>query len=237
MAALRELADASAKLAAPAPPPKALPSASPTPPPDNMQQGKIIEAARQNALNYSKQLPNYLCLEVVRRARDWNTNHPAGSEQWSGDDTVVMRLNYFEQKEDYKVMLVNNRAVENKSIDQLGGVTSAGRVRHHAERPSLCPNRKPVSRGTTGPRCAAARCTRSPGISINPTPSSASSGENRQNHARPLAAWLYRRRHRHGNAHRSKTLRHSRDIPGARPRAKCWITISKRSAMANFWCR
>jgi hypothetical protein len=126
MAALREMADAAAKLAAPAPAPKASPAAPPAPPPDTVQQGKIIEAARQNALNYSKQLPNYLCLEVVRRAYDWNTNHPEGSEQWSGGDTVAMRLSYFEQKEDYKVMLVNNRAVENKSIDQLGGVVSQG---------------------------------------------------------------------------------------------------------------
>jgi hypothetical protein len=115
MAALREMADAAAKLAAPAPAPKASPAAPPAPPPDTVQQGKIIEAARQNALNYSKQLPNYLCLEVVRRAYDWNTNHPEGSEQWSGGDTVAMRLSYFEQKEDYKVMLVNNRAVEKAS--------------------------------------------------------------------------------------------------------------------------
>ena len=126
VAALREMVDASAKLPAPPSPRDAAPPPPSAPPPDSVQQGKIIEAARQNALNYSKQLPNYLCLEVVRRAFDRNTNHPPGSEQWSGDDTVVMRLSYFEQKEDYKVMTVNNRAVENKSVDQLGGVTSQG---------------------------------------------------------------------------------------------------------------
>jgi hypothetical protein len=126
VAALREMVDATAKLPEPPPPPKALPPPPPAPPPDLTEQGKIIAAAREYALNYTKQLPNYLCLEVVRRAFDHNTNDAPGSEQWRGDDTVVMRLSYFEQREDYKVVMVNDRAVENKSMDSLSGVTSQG---------------------------------------------------------------------------------------------------------------
>src|SRR5579863_2161087 len=57
IAALRELADASAKLPTAAPIAKASPPPH-APPPDAVQQGKIIEAARQAAMNYSKQLPN-----------------------------------------------------------------------------------------------------------------------------------------------------------------------------------
>jgi hypothetical protein len=126
VAALREMVDASAKLPEPPPPAKALPPPPPAPPPDLIEQGKIIAAAREYALNYSKQLPNYLCLEVVRRAFDNNLNDAAGSEQWRSDDTVVMRLSYFEQKEAYKVVTVNDHAAENKSVDDLGGVTSTG---------------------------------------------------------------------------------------------------------------
>jgi hypothetical protein len=126
VAALRAMVDASAKLPEPPPPAKALPPPPPAPPPDSEEQGKIIAAARDYALNYSKQLPNYLCLEVVRRAFDDHVNDAPGSEQWRGTDTVVMRLSYFEQKEDYKVVMVNDRAVENKSVDQLDGVTSQG---------------------------------------------------------------------------------------------------------------
>src|ERR1700722_19602788 len=74
VAALREMVDASSKLPEAAPPPKALPPPPPAPPPDLIEQGKIIAAAREYALNYSKQLPNYLCLEVVRRAIDNNTS-------------------------------------------------------------------------------------------------------------------------------------------------------------------
>lgn len=126
VAALREMVDASAKQPEPPPPPKALPPPPPAPPPDLIEQGKIIAAAREYALNYSKQLPNYLCLEVVRRAFDNNVNDAPGSEQWRSDDTVVMRLSYFEQKEDYKIVTVNNRTAEDKSVDSLGGVTSTG---------------------------------------------------------------------------------------------------------------
>jgi len=126
VAALRAMVDASSKLPEPPPPPKALPPPPPAPPPDSEEQGKIIAAAREYALNYTKQLPNYLCLEVVRRAFDNNVNDAAGSEQWRGSDTVVMRLSYFEQREDYKVVMVNDRAAENKSVDSLDGVTSQG---------------------------------------------------------------------------------------------------------------
>ncbi len=126
VAALREMVDASTKLPEAPPPPKALPPPPPAPPPDLTEQGQIIAAAREYALNYSKQLPNYLCLEVVRRAIDNHASDAAGSEQWHGTDTVVMRLSYFEQKEDYKVVMVNDRAVENKSVDSLDGVTSQG---------------------------------------------------------------------------------------------------------------
>ena len=126
VAALRALVDASAKLPEGAPPPKALPPPPPAPPPNQEEQGKIIAAAREYALNYSQQLPNYLCLEVVRRAFDDHLNDAAGSEQWRSTDTVVMRLSYFEQKEDYKIVTVNNSTVENKSVDDLGGVTSTG---------------------------------------------------------------------------------------------------------------
>jgi hypothetical protein len=127
IAALREMVDASAKLPEPPPPPQALPPPPPAPPPDSIEQGKIIDAAREYAMNYTKQLPNYLCLEVVRRAYDTNLSDSPGNESWLGSDTVVMRLSYYEQKEDYKVVMVNDRAtVGDKSMDKLDGVTSSG---------------------------------------------------------------------------------------------------------------
>lgn len=127
VAVLRKMVEATASLAEAPAPAKALPPPPQAPPPDGAQLGKIIEAAREYALNYTKQLPDFVCLEVVRREIDKNPNHAAGSEQWFGDDTIAMRLSYFEGKEDYKVVMVNNKAtLGEKSFEKLGGVRSQG---------------------------------------------------------------------------------------------------------------
>jgi len=126
VAALHELRDSSASLP---PPPAAKPKAPPPPPqapPSLQEQGKTIEQAREYALNYTKQLPNYICLQVTRRYVDNSTKSAPGNEFWKLMDTFATRLSYFEQKEDYKVVMVNNKAVENTSMERLGGAISAG---------------------------------------------------------------------------------------------------------------
>jgi len=125
-AALDALRNSSANLAAaPAPVVKAA-AAPPASPPDLTEQGKIIQSAREYALNYTSQLPNYLCLQVTRRYVDNSTLHQPGSEDWKLMDTFASRLTYFEQKEDYKVIMVNNSPVQNSSMDRLGGAVSLG---------------------------------------------------------------------------------------------------------------
>jgi hypothetical protein len=54
--------------------------------------GQVIDAARQYAMNYTEQLPNYLFLEMVRRAFDTNISDPVGSEQWRSADTLALLL-------------------------------------------------------------------------------------------------------------------------------------------------
>ncbi len=56
----------------PPPPPK--PVIVLPPPPDSIEQAKIIVEAREYVKNYTKQLPNFICVEVVRRDVD-----PAGA--------------------------------------------------------------------------------------------------------------------------------------------------------------
>ncbi len=117
--ALNRLREASAGLPSPGAvtPQKKLP---PMPPPSPEEQKRIIEQVREYALNYTKRLPDFICVEVTRRYAD-----PSGLEFWRKLDTVTARLTYFEQKEDYKVILVDNRPV-NLSIDELPGSTSTG---------------------------------------------------------------------------------------------------------------
>jgi hypothetical protein len=119
MEAMRKLSDASRELPAP-PPPAPKPVVQPIPPPSSVEQARVLAAAREYALDYSKNLPNFICTQVTRRYED-----PAGLEFWQQRDVVTSKLSYFEQKEDYKVVLVNNRYV-NTTMDRIGGSTSTG---------------------------------------------------------------------------------------------------------------
>ncbi len=117
--ALRDLRNASKDLparAAPAPKPARVT----IPPPSSEEQRRIIDDVRVYALNYVKSLPDFLCTQVTRRYVD-----PTGLEFWGQQDVVTARLSYFDQKENYKVVLVNNRPTD-VSYDALGGATSTG---------------------------------------------------------------------------------------------------------------
>jgi hypothetical protein len=120
VAVLRELGEASASLtiAPPAPPP---PVYIPAPPPDSGEQAKIIDQAREYALNYTKQLPNFICVQVTRRDFD-----PTGTgNNWYHSDTITARLSY-NGTENYEVILHNNQPVTNANMRQFGGTTSEG---------------------------------------------------------------------------------------------------------------
>ena len=120
--ALEALSTASKSLPAPAPVVEA-PKPAPLPvrpPPDSIEQGRIINAARDYALGYSKQLPNFICMQVTRRYYD-----PAGGDNWATLDRISSKLTYFDEKEDYELVNVagNDKAVNYWS---LGGTISSG---------------------------------------------------------------------------------------------------------------
>ena len=117
--ALRKLSTDSKTMPAPAAPvPK--PVVVMPPPPDSLEQGQVLDQASEYARDYIKRLPNFICTQVTRRYVD-----PAGLEFWQTQDTIVTKLSFFEQKEDYKVVLVNNRPV-NTTMHSVGGTTTTG---------------------------------------------------------------------------------------------------------------
>jgi hypothetical protein len=121
--ALKELGETTAKLAVP--PPVVEPAKAETfqeAPPDSIEQGKILDAVREYALNYTKQLPNYICIRVDRRSYD----STGSGNNWRLNDTVTTKVSYYEGKEDYKVVLVNNLPVQDTSLEKLGGTISEG---------------------------------------------------------------------------------------------------------------
>jgi hypothetical protein len=127
--ALRKLAAESASLATAAPvaPP---PKPKPIPPPSSEEQAAIIDDVRNYALNYSDTLPDFICTQVTRRfgAPTPGTKYGGpvdGSPRWQAIDTLQIRLSYFEKKEQYKVVLMNN-AIVNQDYDKVGGSRAFG---------------------------------------------------------------------------------------------------------------
>ncbi len=116
---LRTLAEASKALPK-AVPPAPKPVAPTIPPPSAEEQQRVLDEVRKYALSYAKRLPDFICVQVTRRYDD-----PTGLEFWRTLDTITERLTYFEQKEDYKVVLINGRTTD-ISHDKLGGSTSSG---------------------------------------------------------------------------------------------------------------
>jgi hypothetical protein len=119
--ALRALITATSTLPeAPPAPPK--PVAPGIPPPDSIEQKRILAEITENARNYSQNLPNFICLQVTRRYGD-----NSGLENYRLIDTIAERLSYFEQKEDYKVVSVNGIPTTGSlKHEQLQGATSSG---------------------------------------------------------------------------------------------------------------
>ena len=119
--ALRALRDASKDLPAPAPVVKA-PEPKPLPPPSAAEQKRVLAQVREYAINYTNRLPDFMCTQVTRRFID-----PSGLEFWRAQDVITTHLSYFEKKEDYKIILLNNHVV-NVAYDSeaLGGAISSG---------------------------------------------------------------------------------------------------------------
>src|SRR5579864_5739872 len=93
VAALHDLRDSTERLP---PPPVVVPKAPPkqADPPDSVEQAKILDAARDYAMNYDKQLPNFICAEIQRRYQD-PFHHNAQSlddPDWRLLDTITTKL-------------------------------------------------------------------------------------------------------------------------------------------------
>jgi hypothetical protein len=120
LVALHDLRDASAKLSAP-PPVVVKPAPPPIPPPSDKEQDRILGEVKEYALNYTKNLPNFICTEVIRRSLDRD-----GSGFWGSLDTIATQLTYFEQKEQYGNLFINGKMSTDKKFENLGGATSSG---------------------------------------------------------------------------------------------------------------
>jgi len=120
VAALKQLAAASANLGAPVIPPPP-PKYVPPPAPSYDEQQDIIRDMTDYAMNYTRRLPNFICTEVIRQAAD-----PRFRDSWVNYGTVLSKVSYVDGHENYEVKLHNNAVVQNTSLEQLSGSISTG---------------------------------------------------------------------------------------------------------------
>ena len=121
VAALHRLGKASARLPAAAVAPVHISPDLP-PPPGAPQMKQILNDVRENALSYTRNLPDYVCTEATNR-RVGATK----SGKWRLIDEIVEQLTFFDQKENYKLTMVNKQPVKDDlAREKMGGATSSG---------------------------------------------------------------------------------------------------------------
>jgi hypothetical protein len=81
---------------------------------------RLLEEARQTALNYSEWLPDFICTEVVHRSEAYG---PTG--QFRNTDNLTLLVSYFQLHESYKLVARNNRPAQ-PNLEALAGVFSEG---------------------------------------------------------------------------------------------------------------
>jgi hypothetical protein len=114
VAELELLSETSRALRAPDPAPPF--GHDPAPSPD--VQKRIVDAARTTALSYSQSLPDFICMQRVRRFDDQRGDfHPK--------DTLEVKLSYFGRHEEYELLSKNGRSTS-VSYREVGGAVSEG---------------------------------------------------------------------------------------------------------------
>ena len=118
--ALKELATESASLSQ-AKPPAPKPVDVPMPPPSSEAQAALLAEVKEYGINYSRTLPDFICLEQTRRYVD-----TTGKDSWRPTDVITARLSYYNQKEDYKLVSMNDKVANDAAYASVGGALSMG---------------------------------------------------------------------------------------------------------------
>ncbi|MBV9761861.1 MAG: hypothetical protein JO340_14970 [Acidobacteriaceae bacterium] len=97
--------------------------AAPIPPPNSETQSKILGLMKDYALNYTQNLPNFICVQVTRRYID-----PNAGDHYRSIGTVLAKLGYNEGRENYKVYSVNGQYQDTdmEHVGAGGGAISSG---------------------------------------------------------------------------------------------------------------
>jgi hypothetical protein len=95
----------------------------PIPPPDSVAQQKMLGLMKDYALNYTENLPNFICVQVTRQYID-----PNAGDHYRAIGTLLARVSYNAGRENYKVYSVNGQ-MQDTDMEHLatrGGAVSTG---------------------------------------------------------------------------------------------------------------
>ncbi len=99
--------------------------APPIPPPNSVKQQQILALMKDYALNYTDNLPNFICVQVTRRYID-----PNAGDHYRSIGTVLAKVSYNEGRENYRVYSVNGQYQQQETdmehIKPGGGAISSG---------------------------------------------------------------------------------------------------------------
>jgi hypothetical protein len=79
----------------------------------------ILEKARDVALNYSKNLPNFTCNEIISRYDDYT-----GRSAWTAVDKLTLEVR-FSGREDYRLIARNGKPTE-MTLEEISGTLTRG---------------------------------------------------------------------------------------------------------------
>ena len=82
------------------------------------EQPQIIEKAREVALGYTANLPNFICTETIRRSQ-----LPRRSQTWKLRDTIAVDVAFSDHGERYNLLTINGKPTR-KSLKETGGLQS-----------------------------------------------------------------------------------------------------------------
>ena len=140
--------------------------APPIPPPSSIRQEEIRQSMTDYALNYTKNLPNFFCVEVTRQYVD-----PNGGSSYRSLGSILARVSYHEGQDHYSVYSVNSKLVDETSMDSVktGGATSTGEF-YSLMKSIFDPQSQAEFAGIIGRLCAdgAWRCSTIPSIARTP---------------------------------------------------------------------
>jgi hypothetical protein len=84
-------------------------------PPSSREQIEIIEKAREIALRYTDNLPNFIATETIRRQA-----LPRNSTSWKVRDTLIVEVSFEGMGETYKLLSINGKPTTTPYLDLDG---------------------------------------------------------------------------------------------------------------------